>query len=100
MPVLPSNSSLRIFHENKTSSYKVQLPHHLELDITKWEVALSQFQFPNNFYTIQEGCNTVIKEYNSPSKVELNNMHSKTESEKKKEKLEKVKCRDIMYTKN
>ena len=39
--VLPSNSSLNIFQENKTSSCKVQLPYPLELDITKWEVALS-----------------------------------------------------------
>ena len=32
--VLPSNCLLNIFQENKTS-YKVQLPYPLELDITK-----------------------------------------------------------------
>ena len=51
--VLPTKSSLNIFEENKTS-YKVQLPYPLELDITKWEVALSETQFPNNFSTIRE----------------------------------------------
>ena len=50
--VLPSNSSPHILSENKTSSYKVQLPHPLELDITKWEFALSEVQSLNNFYTI------------------------------------------------
>ena len=50
--VLPSNSSPHILSENRTSSYKVQLPHPLELDITKWEFALPEVQSPNNFYTI------------------------------------------------
>ena len=40
--VLPSNSSLNIFQENKTSSYKAQLSYPLKLDITKWEVVLSE----------------------------------------------------------
>ena len=55
--VLPSNSSRNIFQGNK-ASYEVQkLPYLLELDITKWEVALSEFLFPNNFYTIRDGRN-------------------------------------------
>ena len=61
--VLPSNSSLNIFQENKTSSYKVQLPNPLELHITKWEVVLSEIHFPNNFYTISDGCNRITKGY-------------------------------------
>ena len=84
--VLLSNSSPYIFSENKTS-YKVQLPHLLELDITKWEVALSEVQLPNNFYTIREGHNTVIKQYISPSTDELNSMYNNTESKIKKEEL-------------
>ena len=55
--VLPSNSSRNSFQGNK-ASYEVQkLPYLLELDITKWEVALSEFLFPNNFYTIRDGRN-------------------------------------------
>ena len=59
--VLPSNSSLNIFQENKTSSYKVQLPYPLKLGITKWEVALPEVQFPNNFCTTRERRNIIIK---------------------------------------
>ena len=59
--VLPSKSSLNIFQENKTSSYKVQLTYPLELYISKWEIALSEIQFPNNFYTIRDGHNRIIK---------------------------------------
>ena len=59
--VLPSKSSLTIFQENKTSSHKVQLPYPLELGISKWEIALSEIHFPNNFYTIRDGRNRIIK---------------------------------------
>ena len=76
--VLPSNNSLNIFQENKTSSYKVQLPYPLELDITKWEVALSEIQFPNNFYIIRDGHNVIIEEYLSPSRDDLNYLCNST----------------------
>ena len=63
----------------------------MELDITKWDIALSEVQFPNNFYTIREGHNTVIKEYISPSTDELNSIYNNTESNIKKEELANIK---------
>ena len=79
----------------------MQLPHILELNITKWEVALSEIQFPNNFYTIWEGYNTIIKLCISPSTEELNNLHSNIESEKQKQEVEKMEDtalpRDYLY---
>ena len=87
--VLSSNSSLNIFQENKTS-YKVQLPYPLELEITKWEVALSEIQFPNNFSTIGDGRNRIIKQYLSPSRDDLNYLYNNVEGKGNKEKLEKI----------
>ena len=78
--VLPSNSSLNIFQDNKTSSYKVQWPYPSELDITKWEVAISEIQFPNNFYTIRDRCNRIIKQYLSSSRDDLNYLYTNVES--------------------
>ena len=89
--VLLSNSSPHIFSENKTTSFKVQLPHLLELDVTKWGVALLEVQFPNNFYTIREGHNIVIKQYISPSTDEPNSVYNNTETNIKKEELGKIK---------
>ena len=100
--VLPSNSSLPTFHVNKTL-YKIQPPHPLELDITKGEAALSEIQFPDIIYNIQQGYNTMIKQYISLSTDELNNIHKSTESEMQKEELEKIKilpCQEIIYIKN
>ena len=87
--VLSSNSSLNIFQENKTS-YKVQLPYPLELEITKWEVALSEIQFPNNFSTIGDGRNRIIKQYLSPSRDDLNYLYNNVEGKGNKEKLDKI----------
>ena len=88
--VLPSNSLLNIFQENKTSSYKVQLPYLLEMDITKWEVALSEIQFPNNFYTIRDGRSRITKQYLSPSRDDLNYLNNNVEGKWNKEELEKI----------
>lgn len=88
--VLPSNSSLCIFHVNKTLQ-KIQPPDPLESDITKGEAALSEIQFPNIIYNIQQGYNTMIKQYISLSTDELSNIHKNTESEMQKEELEKRK---------
>ena len=88
--VLPSNSSLNIFLENKTSSYKIQLPYSLEFNITKWEVALSKIQFPNNFYTIRDGRNRTINQYLSPSRNDLNYLYNNVEGKGNKEELEKT----------
>ena len=69
----------------------MQLPHPLELDIIKWEVALPEVQPPNNFYTIREGNYTKIKQYISPSTDELNSNYNNTESNIKKEEVAKIK---------
>ena len=100
--VLPSNSSLNIFQDNKTS-YKVQLTYPSELGITKWEVALSEIQFPNNFYTIRDRRNRIIKQYFSSSRDDLNYLYTNVEAEGNKEKLEKIRMligSKIMYIKN
>ena len=89
--VLPSNCSHNIFQESKASSYKVQLPYPLELDITKKEVALSEIQFPNNFYTIRDGRNVIIKQYLSPGRDDLNYLYNNVEGEGNKEELKKDK---------
>ena len=88
--VLPSNSSLNIFQENKTPSYKVQLPNSLEVDITKWEATLSEIHFPNDFYTIRDGRNIVIKQYLSPSRDDLNYLYNKVEGKGNKKELQKI----------
>ena len=88
--VLPSNSSRNIFQGNK-ASYEVQkLPYLLELDITKWEVALSEFLFPNNFYTIRDGRNVIIKQCLSPSRDDLKYLCNNAEGEDNKEELKKI----------
>ena len=88
--VLPSNSSRNIFQGNK-ASYEVQkLPYLLELDITKWEVALSEFLFPNNFYTIRDGRNVIIKQCLSPSRDDLKYLCNNVEGEDNKEELKKI----------
>ena len=88
--VLPSNSSRNIFQGNR-ASYKVQkLPYLLELDITKWEVALSEFLFPNKFYTIRDGRNVIIKQCLSPSRDDLKYLCNNVEGEDNKEELKKI----------
>ena len=88
--VLPSNSSRNIFQGNK-ASYEVQkLPYLLELDITKWEVALSEFLFPNKFYTIRDGRNVIIKQCLSPSRDDLKYLCNNVEGEDNKEELKNI----------
>ena len=60
------------------------------MDITKWEAALSEIQFPNNFYTIRDGRNIIIKQYLSPSRDDLNYLYNNVEGEGNKEELEKI----------
>lgn len=49
--ILPSNSSMRYFPHNTTSSFITELPQSLHLH-GEWEVALSEIQFPSTFYHI------------------------------------------------
>jgi len=38
------------------------LPETLELERERWEVGLSEIQFPVTWYNVREGKNSVIKE--------------------------------------
>ena len=59
--VLPSNSSMEVFPDNKTASYKVILPEELQLDRERFEVGLSEIQFPVTWYNIRNGRNIIKK---------------------------------------
>src|ERR1700728_377193 len=52
--VLPSNSSMRYFPGNTTTSFHTELPHTIQL-IGEWEVALSENQYPCSFYHVRAG---------------------------------------------
>lgn len=69
--VLPSNSSMTIYPDNKISSFKVQLPKPLQLDINKWEVALSEIQYSHSWFNVRDGKNHIIKEIENPTKDEI-----------------------------
>ena len=49
---LPSNSSLNIFPDNKTTSYRIKLPQIINLN-SNWEVGLYTISYPNTWYTLQ-----------------------------------------------
>jgi hypothetical protein len=51
---LPSNASLNVFANNKTSGYRVKLvPQSVELD-GNWEVGLYSISYPNTWYTLRD----------------------------------------------
>ena len=49
---LPSNASLDVFPDNKTTEYRVKLPQPIELD-GNWEVGLYSISNPNTWYTLR-----------------------------------------------
>ena len=49
---LLSNSSLNVFPDNKTTSYRVKLPQAIDLN-SDWEVGLCSISYPNTWYTLQ-----------------------------------------------
>lgn len=49
---LPSNASLSIFPDNKTTSYRVKLPQAIDLS-GNWEVGLFSISYPNTWYTLK-----------------------------------------------
>ena len=55
---LPSNASLDIFPNNKTSSYRVKLPQNIDLE-GNWEVGVYSIAYPNTWYTLQNGNNHI-----------------------------------------
>lgn len=50
---LPSNASVDVFKENTSSSYRVDLPQHIDLE-GSWEVALTQISYPHTFYHLYQ----------------------------------------------
>lgn len=61
--ILPSDSSMNLYPDNKISSYKVNLPNPVNLDPARWQVALQEIQFPNYWYNIREGRNVIVMHY-------------------------------------
>ena len=51
--VLPSNSSIEVFPDNKTSDFKVQLPKSVSLE-GSWECGLAEIQYPRSWYTMPQ----------------------------------------------
>lgn len=56
--ILPSNSSMRYFPENKTTCFTTELPQRIDLS-GRWEVALTEIQFPCSFLHIRPGEGTI-----------------------------------------
>ena len=56
---LPSNASLDIFPDNKSSTYRVKLPQPVDLN-GEWEVGLYCISYPNTWYTLKSGFDTHI----------------------------------------
>ena len=51
--VLPSNSSVSVFPENRTSDFKVHLPKSVNLE-GSWECGLVEIQYPRSWYTVSQ----------------------------------------------
>lgn len=56
--VLPSNGSPKVYKENKTSNFKIQLPERLDLH-GHWQVALLEINYPNTCFNVQHGENWI-----------------------------------------
>jgi len=56
--ILPSNSSMRYFPENKTTCFITELPQSIDLH-GRWEVALTEIQFPCSFLHIRSEEGTI-----------------------------------------
>ena len=66
--VLPSNSSMKYFPDNKTPNFVTKLSRTLQLD-GEWEVGLAEIDYPHTWYNIREGKNSV--EIYAPDKFYL-----------------------------
>lgn len=62
---LPSNSSVDIFPDNKLNSFKVKLQRSLPIVQGKWEVGLSEIQFPKSWYNVTDAWMRVRTAQNS-----------------------------------
>ena len=54
---LPSNASLDVFPDNKTTRYHVKLPQSIDLE-GNWEVGLYSISYPNTWYMLQDSFDT------------------------------------------
>jgi hypothetical protein len=82
--VLPANASGSEFPENSNSSFKVRLDKRLRLEGTKWECALVDMFYMNNWHNITEG---------------YMNVKTYTRHETSKEIQEMVTCRKVQIRK-
>ena len=56
--MLPRNSSMQYFPDNKTANFVTKLSKTLQLD-GEWEVGLAEIDYPHIWYNIREGKNSV-----------------------------------------
>ena len=56
--MLPSNSSIEYFPDNKTWNFVTKLSRTLQLD-GEWEVDLAERDYPHTWYDIREGKNSM-----------------------------------------
>ena len=70
-----------IYHNNKISSFKVNLPEILQVDSKPWEVALKEIQFPHLWYNVRKnksyfiGCYNIVKRCPSNKRFEFKFMN-------------------------
>ena len=50
---LPSNNSMNIYPENRTSAYVTKLPDEIHLT-GRWEIGLKEIQYPLSWFNIEE----------------------------------------------
>lgn len=71
---LPSNSSKNVFPDNKLNSDKVKLSRSLPIGQGKWEVGLSEMQFPKSWYNLTDASMRVrTTESSAPFLIRLRN---------------------------
>ena len=56
--MLPSSSSMQYFPDNKTWNFLTKFPRTLHLD-GEWDVGLARIDYPDTWYNICEGKNSV-----------------------------------------
>lgn len=73
---LPSNSSMDLYPENKISNFKINFSNPFNLDASRWEVGLSEIQFPHRWYNIRSNKNILTKTIHKP--IEKHNIYKNT----------------------
>ena len=52
---LPSNASMNVYPSNTVANYTVALPNRIELQDGSWEVGMTDFAYPVNWYNVPSG---------------------------------------------